>query len=123
MKRKRGLQALLVSAIGAAGFAASAQAAPNYALADRIAIPDGGFDYVTIDSAARRLYLSHGTQVDVINPDNGTFTYIGDMNTGRWGHTATLLANGDVMVAGGNTGGTVFTDKAEVYDGSAKNWK
>jgi DNA-binding beta-propeller fold protein YncE len=32
---------------------------------------DGGFDYVTIDSAARRLYLSHGTQVDVIDPDNG----------------------------------------------------
>jgi DNA-binding beta-propeller fold protein YncE len=26
---------------------------------------------VTIDSAARRLYLSHGTQVDVIDPDTG----------------------------------------------------
>jgi len=34
---------------------------------------NGGFDYVTIDSNERRLYLSHGTQVDVINPDNGTF--------------------------------------------------
>src|SRR3954452_9947732 len=32
---------------------------------------NGGFDYVTIDSAARRLYLSHGTQVDVIDPDTG----------------------------------------------------
>ncbi|HEY0365213.1 MAG TPA: hypothetical protein VGC73_02000, partial [Pyrinomonadaceae bacterium] len=32
---------------------------------------NGGFDYVTIDSTARRLYLSHGTQVDVIDPDNG----------------------------------------------------
>ncbi|HKE60206.1 MAG TPA: YncE family protein, partial [Pyrinomonadaceae bacterium] len=28
-------------------------------------------DYVTIDSANRRLYLSHGTQVDVIDPDTG----------------------------------------------------
>src|SRR5215475_6623780 len=34
---------------------------------------NGGFDYVTIDSTARRLYLSHGTQVDVIDPDNGKF--------------------------------------------------
>jgi outer membrane protein assembly factor BamB len=32
---------------------------------------NGGFDYVTIDSAARRLYLSHGTQVDVVDADNG----------------------------------------------------
>ncbi|HEU5237456.1 MAG TPA: YncE family protein, partial [Pyrinomonadaceae bacterium] len=32
---------------------------------------NGGFDYVTIDSATRRLYLSHGTEVNVINPDDG----------------------------------------------------
>src|SRR5690242_9628547 len=32
---------------------------------------NGGFDYVTIDSAARRLYLSHGTQVDVVDADSG----------------------------------------------------
>jgi DNA-binding beta-propeller fold protein YncE len=34
---------------------------------------DGGFDYLTIDSAARRLYLSHGTQVDVVDADSGKF--------------------------------------------------
>jgi YVTN family beta-propeller protein len=32
---------------------------------------DGGWDYITLDSAARRLYLSHGTQVDVIDADSG----------------------------------------------------
>ena len=32
---------------------------------------EGGFDYVTIDSAARRVYVSHGTQVDVIDADSG----------------------------------------------------
>lgn len=31
----------------------------------------GGFDYITIDSAARRLYVSHGTQVEVLNADTG----------------------------------------------------
>jgi DNA-binding beta-propeller fold protein YncE len=31
----------------------------------------GGFDYVSIDSSARRLYVSHGTQVEVLDADNG----------------------------------------------------
>ena len=44
----------------------------GYKVETRYPVPgNGGFDYVTIDSAARRLYLSHGTQVDVVNPDNG----------------------------------------------------
>jgi DNA-binding beta-propeller fold protein YncE len=44
----------------------------GYKVETRYSVPgDGGFDYVTIDSNARRLYLSHGTQVDVIDPDNG----------------------------------------------------
>src|SRR5205809_1824303 len=31
----------------------------------------GGFDYVAIDSSARRLYVSHATQVDVLDADTG----------------------------------------------------
>jgi DNA-binding beta-propeller fold protein YncE len=34
---------------------------------------NGGFDYVAIDSSARRVYLSHATQVDVIDADSGKF--------------------------------------------------
>ncbi len=30
-----------------------------------------GFDYIMLDSLARRLYLPHGTQVDVIDADGG----------------------------------------------------
>src|SRR6516164_5294631 len=30
------------------------------------------FDYITADSAARRVYLSHGTEIKVIDADNGT---------------------------------------------------
>ena len=48
------------------------QGGAGYKLETRYPVPgNGGFDYVTIDSAARRLYLSHGTQVDVIDPDTG----------------------------------------------------
>jgi len=32
---------------------------------------EGGFDYVTLDGAARRLYVSHGTQVEVLDADTG----------------------------------------------------
>jgi DNA-binding beta-propeller fold protein YncE len=44
----------------------------SYKVVARYPVPgDGSFDYVSIDSAARRVYLSHGTQVDVVNADNG----------------------------------------------------
>jgi len=32
---------------------------------------DGGWDYITVDSAAHRLYVSHGMQVDVLDEDSG----------------------------------------------------
>src|SRR6478672_1617827 len=48
------------------------QGGSGYKLEKRYPVPgNGGFDYVTIDSTNRRLYLSHGTQVDVIDPDSG----------------------------------------------------
>jgi len=48
------------------------QGGTGYKLETRYPVPgNGGFDYLTLDSDARRLYLSHGTQVDVINPDTG----------------------------------------------------
>jgi len=50
------------------------QGATGYKVVDHYSVPgDGGFDYLTIDGAARRLYLSHGTQVDVVDADSGKF--------------------------------------------------
>src|SRR2546426_5934517 len=58
-----------------AGFFSAAlllQGATNYKVAGRYPIPGvGGFDYVTLDSSARRIYVSHGTQVDVLDADTG----------------------------------------------------
>jgi DNA-binding beta-propeller fold protein YncE len=43
-----------------------------YRVVNRYPIPGiGGFDYVTIDSKERRLYVSHGTQVEVLDADSG----------------------------------------------------
>ena len=48
------------------------QSGTGYKVETRYPVPgSGGFDYVTIDSVARRLYVTHGTQVDVLDPDNG----------------------------------------------------
>ena len=48
------------------------QSGTGYHVETRYPVPgNGGFDYVFIDSAARRLYVSHGTEVNVVNPDNG----------------------------------------------------
>src|SRR5436190_8370628 len=48
------------------------QGATGYKVVARYPVPgNGGFDYVTIDSSARRIYLSHGTQVDVVDADSG----------------------------------------------------
>ena len=73
MKSKR------CSFIAAALLAASAFAATtiNYQLVNTYkfgAAPGGReyFDYITFDPGARRLYLTHGTEVVVVNADTGT---------------------------------------------------
>src|SRR5712691_6776655 len=48
------------------------QGATDYKVLARYPVPGtGGFDYVTLDNSARRLYVSHATQVDVLDVDTG----------------------------------------------------
>src|SRR5450755_3415617 len=50
--------------------AASAQSA-SYSVIKKIPIPgSGSWDYLTVDEGARRLYVSHGTQVEVLDIDS-----------------------------------------------------
>jgi|SRR5580704_2289106 DNA-binding beta-propeller fold protein YncE len=45
----------------------------GYSIVKKIAIPgQGSWDYLSVDEAARRLYVSHGTQVEVIDVDSGS---------------------------------------------------
>jgi YVTN family beta-propeller protein len=51
--------------------AASAYAT-DYQVIKKIPIPgQGSFDYLTVDESGRRLYVSHGTQVDIVDIDSG----------------------------------------------------
>jgi len=64
---KRGLMFLAVAAL----LASSVCPAPNYQLTKKVAVPGtGGWDYVAVDEAARRLYITHATQVDVLDADS-----------------------------------------------------
>src|SRR6202521_735355 len=60
------MAALLVAA------AAVAAAGPGYHIIATYKLGgDGGWDYLTLDSAARRLYISRATHVMVIDTDSG----------------------------------------------------
>ncbi len=48
------------------------QGSSTYKVQARYPVPGtGGWDYVTLDSSTRRLYISHATQVDVLDADTG----------------------------------------------------
>src|SRR5215468_6460809 len=48
------------------------QGATGYKVVGRYPVPGaGGWDYVTLDDAARRIYISHSTQVEVLDADDG----------------------------------------------------
>src|SRR5437868_4648814 len=57
-----------------------------------------------------------GNRAELYDPVTGTFTATGNMTTPRGGHTATLLPDGRVLIAGGYPGLPLAT--AELYDPS-----
>jgi len=64
------LGALAVLMSGRIGFAQSP--VPKYELTRQYQIGGkGGWDYISIDGEARRLYVSHGTQLEVLDADTG----------------------------------------------------
>ncbi len=62
------MKKLLIIALAAA----AAFAAEGYKVLTKIKIGgEGSWDYTAMDSANRRLYVSHGTCVEVVDPDAG----------------------------------------------------
>jgi hypothetical protein len=53
---------------------------------------------------------------EVYDEHTGKFTRVGAMHTGRVAHTATLLQDGRVLVAGGGTARKQVTQSVEIYD-------
>lgn len=46
--------------------------APGFKVTQRYPVPgDGGFDYIVFDGSSNRLYVSHGTELDVLDAGSG----------------------------------------------------
>jgi DNA-binding beta-propeller fold protein YncE len=94
---------------------AAGPAAPGYHLLRKIALgaaPGGGeyFDYITVDPVARRLYLSHGTEVQVLDADK--FTALGTITGGlKRDHGIALVPDaGRGFITDGDTGQVTMFD-------------
>jgi hypothetical protein len=65
------------------------------------------------------------SSAELYDPSKGTFTATGAMTTPRFNHTATLLPDGKVLIAGGSAGeflGFFLLASAELYDPATKTF-
>ncbi|MBA3357411.1 MAG: hypothetical protein H0U18_16025 [Pyrinomonadaceae bacterium] len=61
------------------------------------------------------------TSAELYDPATGTWSATGNLNTARFWYTATLVANGKVLVVGGANNPLVL-DSAELYDPATGAW-
>jgi DNA-binding beta-propeller fold protein YncE len=85
-------------------------AAGAYHLIKKIPIPgDGGWDYVAADSDARRLYVSHDTEIVVLDLDTGAI--VGKITGGPDMHGAAIASEfGRGFISVSNPGSVVIFD-------------
>src|SRR6202790_1319201 len=120
---------LFLSLVSCALFGAVALASPpgsGYHLIKKISLgaaPGGGeyFDYVTVDSSARRVYLSHGTEVKVLDAD--TFSVVGTISGLKRCHGVVVLPDlGKGFITDGDAAQVaVFDIKTLKITGTIKN--
>ena len=72
-------------------------------------------------------FCSDNRQAELYDPKTGTWSATGSMHRAREQFSATLLANGEVLVAGGLneggfSGGTKTYSEAELYDPASGSW-
>ena len=109
-----------ISVVGSSSRAAAAGSS-GYHVIKTIPVPgDDGWDYVAVDSTARRVYISHGTHVVVMNAD--TYAIEGDIPDTPGVHGIAIapdLGRGFISSGRANTA-TIFDLKTLKTIGTAK---
>lgn len=97
---------------------------PTFTVADSLTVPRGAHTETTVGGtlliSGGRSARNAGTSLsstELYDINSGQFSPGPAMNVARWGHTATLLDTGDVLVAGGEDGSTAST--AQLFDGTS----
>jgi hypothetical protein len=103
-----GISAVVMATIAAWAAAGGYHLAKTYKLA---AAPGGKeyFDYITVDAEGRRVYLSHGTEVLVLNADTGAL--VGKISGLQRDHGVVLVKDVDRgFISDGDAGAVVIFD-------------
>ncbi|HEX9082320.1 MAG TPA: putative Ig domain-containing protein, partial [Holophagaceae bacterium] len=79
-----------------------------------LALTDSGATYQVVVTDAYGTQATSGTAT--LTVVQGKFTHTGSLNTERSSATATLLANGKVLIAGGQDANLLALASAEIYD-------
>jgi len=68
--------------------------------------------------------FSRTSVTELYDPAAGTWSTTGDIHFARYKHTAELLLDGRIMIAGGIEGGDAGadSDSVEVYDPATGSW-
>ena len=75
----------------------------------------------TVSTSAAQGYVNNAS-TEIYDPVANAWTAAAAMSVARSHHTATLLANGKVLVVGGENASYLVEDSAEVYDPAADTW-
>jgi hypothetical protein len=125
MTTRRKLASLLILAASGIVFTLSAVPKPvgpsEYRVVKTVPIPGDGFwDYVSMDSNARRIYISHGTRVQVLDADS--FAIVGEIPDTQGVHGIAIASDlGRGFTSNGGAGTvTIFDPKTLQTIGTVK---
>jgi N-acetylneuraminic acid mutarotase len=87
----------------------------------KVLVAGGGTSYLPL-VGVNYAFNNAEISAEIYDPDSGTWSPAGNLSVARMSHTATLLADGEVLVTGGYGVGSAVLNTAELYDPATDTW-